>query len=103
MTDNPEISLIRTKSTGTDFRFLTDARFSNPENSFIRKYQLGTNVSCGLTSHQNDCRQNDGGQNDGGQNGSYIGGQTSGNGSGIQQQGNKWSGYTPPPNPNQGA
>ena len=29
--DNSEILLIRTKSAGTDFRFWTDARFSNPE------------------------------------------------------------------------
>ena len=35
-----------------------------------------------------------------GQNGSYIGGQTSGNDSGMQQQGNKWLRYTPPPPPN---
>ena len=48
--DSPEISLIRTKSAGTDFLFWTDGRFSNPENSFIRKYRPGTNVS-GLTNH----------------------------------------------------
>ena len=48
--DNPEISLIRTKSAGTDFRFLNDGWFSNPENSFIRKFRQGTNVS-GLTNH----------------------------------------------------
>ena len=48
--DSPEISLIRTKSAGTDFLFWTDRRFSNPENLFIRKYRPGTNVS-GLTNH----------------------------------------------------
>ena len=48
--DNPEISLIRTKRAGTDFRSWTDWRFSNPENSLIRKYHPGTNVS-GLTNH----------------------------------------------------
>ena len=48
--DNPEISLIRTKSAGTDFRFWTDGRFSNPENSLIRKHRPGTNGS-GLTNH----------------------------------------------------
>ena len=48
--DSPEISLIRTKSAGTDFLFWTDGRFSNPENSLIRKYRPGTNVS-GLTNH----------------------------------------------------
>ena len=48
--DNPEISLIRTKSAGTYFRFWTNRRFSNPENSLIRKYLPGTNVS-GLTNH----------------------------------------------------
>ena len=48
--DNPEISLIRTKSAGTDFLYWTDGRFSNPENSLIRKYRPGTNVS-GLTNH----------------------------------------------------
>ena len=48
--DSSEISLIRTKSAGTDFRFWTDGRFSNPENSLIWKYQPGTNLS-GLTNH----------------------------------------------------
>ena len=48
--DSPEISLIQTKSAGTDFRFLTDGRFSNPENSLIQKYRPGTYVS-GLTNH----------------------------------------------------
>ena len=48
--DNPEISLIRTKSAGTDFRSWTDGRFSSPENSLIGKYPPGTNVS-GLTNH----------------------------------------------------
>ena len=33
--DNPEISIIRTKSAGTDFRSGTDRRFSNPENVII--------------------------------------------------------------------
>ena len=48
--DSPKISLIRTKSARTDFLFWTNGRFSNPENSLIRKYQLGTNVS-GLKNH----------------------------------------------------
>ena len=42
--------LIRTESAGTNFRYWIDGRFSNPENSLIRKYRLGTNVS-GLTNH----------------------------------------------------
>ena len=52
--DSLEISLIRTKSAGTDFVFWTDGRFSNPENSLIRKYRPGTNVS-GLTNHHCTC------------------------------------------------
>ena len=52
--DSPEISLLRTKTTGTAFRFRTDGWFSNPENSLIRKYRPGTNV-CGLTNHH--CNQ----------------------------------------------
>ena len=52
--DSPEISLIRTKSARTDFLFWTDGRFSNPENSSIRKYRPGTNVS-GLTNHHCIC------------------------------------------------
>ena len=52
--DNPEILLIRTKSMGTDFRFWTDGRFSNPENLLIRKYRQGTNVS-GLRNHHCTC------------------------------------------------
>ena len=52
--DNPEISIIRTKSAGTDFCTWIDGRFSNPENLFIRKYRPGTNVS-GLTNHH--CRR----------------------------------------------
>ena len=48
--DSPEILLVRTKSRGTGFRVRTNGRFSNPENSFIRKYWPGTNVS-GLTNH----------------------------------------------------
>ena len=48
--DSPEISLVRTKSAGTNFRIRTNGRFSNPENSLIRKYWPGTNVS-GLTNH----------------------------------------------------
>ena len=48
--DSPEISLIRTKSVGIDFRFWTDGWFSNPENSLIRKYRPGIKVS-GLTNH----------------------------------------------------
>ena len=48
--DSPEISLIRTKSAGTDFLFWTDRCFSNPENLLIQKYRPGTNVS-GLTNH----------------------------------------------------
>ena len=43
--DSPEISLVRTKSVGTNFHILTNGRFSNLENSFIRKYRPGTNVS----------------------------------------------------------
>ena len=35
---------------GTDFLVRTNWRFSNSENSFIRKYRPGTNVS-GLTNH----------------------------------------------------
>ena len=35
---------------GTDFRFWTDGRFSNPENLLIRKYRQRTNMS-GLTNH----------------------------------------------------
>ena len=49
-----EILLIRTKSTGTDFCFRTNGRFSNPENSLTRKYRPGTNVS-GLTNHHCTC------------------------------------------------
>ena len=41
--DNPEISLLWTKSVGTDFYVWTNGWFSNPENSFIRKYRLGIN------------------------------------------------------------
>ena len=48
--DSPEISLVRTISVGTDFRVRTKGRFSNPENSLIRNYWPGTNVS-GLTNH----------------------------------------------------
>ena len=48
--NSPKISLIRTKSAGTDFLFWTDERFSNPENSLIRIYQPGTKVS-GLSNH----------------------------------------------------
>ena len=51
---HPEISLIRTKSMGTDFRSWTDEQFSNPEKSLIRKYRPGTNVS-GLTNHHCTC------------------------------------------------
>ena len=47
--DSAEISLIRTKSAGTDFLFWTDGQFRNPENSLIQKYRPGTNVS-GLTN-----------------------------------------------------
>ena len=43
--DSPEISLVRTKSVGTDFLVRTDGRFSNPENLLIWKYRPGTNVS----------------------------------------------------------
>ena len=43
--DSPEISLVRTKSVGTDFHVQTNGRFSNPENSLIQKYWPGTNVS----------------------------------------------------------
>ena len=42
--DNPEISIIRTKSAGTNFRSWTDGRFSNPENLLIRKYRTGTKM-----------------------------------------------------------
>ena len=52
--DSPEISLIRTKSAEIDFRFWTDGRFSNPENSLIRKYRPGTSLS-GLTNHHCTC------------------------------------------------
>ena len=48
--DSPEISLVRTKSAGTDFRVRTNGRIINPENSLIRKNRPGTNVS-GLTNH----------------------------------------------------
>ena len=48
--DSQEISLVRTKSVGNKFHVRTYGRFSNPENSFIRKYWTGTNVS-GLTNH----------------------------------------------------
>ena len=48
--DNPEISLIWTKSAETDFLFWTDWRFSNPENSLFRKCRPRTKVS-GLTNH----------------------------------------------------
>ena len=53
--DSPEISLVRTKSAVTKFRVRTNGRFSNLENSLIRKYWLGTNVS-GLTN--NHCKYN---------------------------------------------
>ena len=53
--NNPEITLIWTKSAGTDFSFWTDGRFSNPENSLIRKYRLETNLSR-LTNHHRICR-----------------------------------------------
>ena len=36
--DSPEISLVWTKSAGTDIRVRTNGRFSNPENLLIRKY-----------------------------------------------------------------
>ena len=49
--DSPEISLIRTKSAGTNFRFWSDGRFSNLENSLIRKYRPGTNVSRSTNHH----------------------------------------------------
>ena len=52
--DSPEISLIRTKSVGTDFCFWIDGRFSNTENLLIRKYRPGTNLS-GLTNHHCMC------------------------------------------------
>ena len=48
--DSPEISLVRTRSAGTNFCVQTIGWFSNPENSLIRKYRPGTNVS-GLTNH----------------------------------------------------
>ena len=48
--DSQEISLIWTKSAGTDFLFWTDGRFSNLENTLIQKYRPGTNVSR-LTNH----------------------------------------------------
>ena len=41
---NPDISLIRTKSVGTDFHVRTNWRFSNPENSLIRKFRPGTKL-----------------------------------------------------------
>ena len=43
--NNPEILLIRTKSVGTDLHVQTNGWFSNPENSIIRNYHPGTNVS----------------------------------------------------------
>ena len=52
--DDSLISLIQTKSAGTDFRFWTDGRFSNPENSLIQKYRPRTNVSV-LTNHHCTC------------------------------------------------
>ena len=48
--DSREISLVRTKSVGTNFHIQTNGWFSNPENSLIRIYWPGTNVS-GLTIH----------------------------------------------------
>ena len=39
--NSPEISLVRTKSAGTDFRVRTNGRFSNLENSLIRKISTG--------------------------------------------------------------
>ena len=43
--DSPEISLVRTKTVGTNFHVRTNGRFSNPENLLIRKNRPGTNVS----------------------------------------------------------
>ena len=44
--DSAEISLVRTKSMGTDFHVRTYGRFSNPEYSLIQKYWIDSQQTC---------------------------------------------------------